>query len=341
MLVQRSLAAVLAVLGVAPLWRILQDPATGLAGAATAAHASASSAVLWSGLLLCLGPGVLAAALVDRATMERWGARVTSLLERPRTSTFATVTAALATVIAAASAYYLLGGLPRLIDSFAQLLHARYLASGSASGPVSGDAAFWHIQQTVLTPNGWVSQYPPGHVALLALGLKLDAVWLIGPLCWGVAALFTTLALHELIENVAVARAASVLAALSPFGWVLSGTFMSHIPAAACASIALYCVARGWYGRLRYALGAGAALGVLFTMRPLTAVALGIAACVFALTQRQARALAIALLGALPFVLVVAWYNQHFFGSALRFGYHAALGENAGLGFGIDPWGNR
>ncbi|HEX6008160.1 MAG TPA: hypothetical protein VFY80_09365, partial [Burkholderiales bacterium] len=60
----RLLAAVLAVLGVAPLWRLLRDPATGLAGAATAAQASAQSAVLWSGLLLCLLPGIVAAALV-------------------------------------------------------------------------------------------------------------------------------------------------------------------------------------------------------------------------------------------------------------------------------------
>jgi hypothetical protein len=234
-----------------------------------------------------------------------------------------------------------MGGLPTLIDSFAQLLHARYLAAGSAAGPANQDSEFWHIQQTLLTPQGWVSQYPPGHVLLLAAGLQLGIVSWVGPLCWGVAVFFTTLALHELIPHTTSARLAALCAALSPFGLALSGAFMSHVPAAACAAAALYFSVRARRGRWWHAALAGGALGALFTMRPLTAVALGVTAAAVAIAQKRFTALAIAIVAATPLLLAVAAHNAHYFGSALRFGYEAALGPSAGPGFGIDPWGNR
>jgi hypothetical protein len=53
-----------------------------------------------------------------------------------------------------------------------------------------------------------------------------------------------------------------------------------------------------------------------------------------------ARKIGVALSAALPFALAVAAYNAHFFGSPFRFGYQAALGPHAGLGLGVDPWGN-
>jgi hypothetical protein len=336
----RILAAALAILGVAPLWRMLYDRPTGLAGVATAAQATAHSSVLWNGLLLCAVPGLLAALLIDRAAFEALIDRATAPLRKPRVSVFASVLAMVAITLAAAISWFVMGGVPTLIDSFAQLLQARYFADGTLSGPLSSNAEFWHIQQTVLTEHGWVSQYPPGHIVLLALGMKLGAVWLIGPLCWGIAVFFATLTLHELVPRTTVARAAALLAACSPFGLALSGAFMSHVPAAACGAAALYCVARARTGALGWALAAGSALGMLFTMRPLTALALAVVASVVAVAQRRPLAALVAVGGALPLVLAVAWYNQKFFGSPTTFGYTAALGGQAGLGFGRDPWGN-
>ena len=337
----RLLAAVLAILGVAPLWRLLANSSTGLAGAATANEASAHSAVLWSGLLICAAPGLLAAVLLDGATLDAFAARVLAPLRKPTKLAFALVLSAVAAATAALIAYGVMGGTPTLIDSFAQLLHARYLAEGMVAGPVGPNSEFWHIQQTLLTPNGWVSQYPPGHVLLLALGMKLGLVALIGPLCWGVAVFFTTLTLHQLVEDVVIARLAALVAALSPFGLALSGAFMSHIPAAACASAALYFFVRARDGAWWTAAAAGFALGALFTMRPLTAVALGVVACAFAIGQKQPRVVVLMFMAALPALVAVAGHNQFYFGHPLRFGYTAALGPDGGLGFGIDPWGNR
>lgn len=341
MLLLRIVAAVLAFLGFVPLWRVLTGRPTGLAGIATADQASAHSAVLWSGLVLCAVPGILAAVLVERGALESFVRKLVAPLQKPRTLHFAAGLGFLAFVIAACIARFVLGGLPTLIDSFAQLLQARYFAEGTLAGPVLPEAEFWHIQQTLLTGEGWVSQYPPGHMVLLAMGLKLGAVWLIGPLCWGVAVFFTTLALHQLVASVTIARVAAVCAALSPFGLALSGAFMSHVPAAACAAIALYGITRARDGHVFAGVLAGAALGAMFTMRPLTAVALGTVALVSAIIYKRIHIAGAAILAALPFAAAVMWYNNHFFGSPTRFGYTAALGNTAGLGFGVDPWGNQ
>jgi hypothetical protein len=295
--------------------------------------------VLWSGLVLCAVPAILAVVLVDREAFERLLTRMVAPLRKPSRVALASGLALLATLLASFIAWFVLRGTPTLIDSFAQLLHARYVANGEWSGPVTAHQMFWHIQQTIVTPNGWVSQYPPGHIALLALGLKLGAVWLIGPLCWGVAVFFVTLALAELFEDELHARVAACFAALSPFSLALSGGFMSHIPAAACAAAALFFVAHARNGRVLHAIGAGAAIGLLFTIRPLTAAALG--AVVAGLTFRRPASLAAMLFSTLPFIAAVGYYNNHFFGSPWRFGYNAALGPDASLGFGVDPWGNQ
>jgi hypothetical protein len=46
-----------------------------------------------------------------------------------------------------------------------------------------------------------------------------------------------------------------------------------------------------------------------------------------------------AVIGIAPIFAALAWYNRHFFGSALRFGYVAAQGPLVGLGFHPDPTG--
>jgi hypothetical protein len=86
----------------------------------------------------------------------------------------------------------------------------------------------------------------------------------------------------------------------------------------------------------------GAALGFLATIRPLSALTVGIVLFAFTLTQQRqyVRTIIRISAGALPFVLLLGAYNKHFFGSPLRFGYEAALGPAGALGFGVDPWGN-
>jgi hypothetical protein len=344
-LLLRIVAAAIAVLGVAPLWRLLPQRPTGLAGAATAQAAAVYSSLMWNGLLLALIPGLLAALLLRPEMLESMLQGVARPLARVSARTYAITMALLATLLSAFVASFIMAGKPTLIDSFAQLMQARYLAAGQLAGPSSSLQQFWHLPQTIVTPNGWVSQYPPGYAALLAIGLRLHIVGLVGPIMLGVAVLFTTLIAEEVFSNRALARGAALLAALSPFMLAQAGAYMSHVPAAAFSAGALYFVLRCARGGWASALAAGVCLGVLFTIRPLTAVVGGVVAAAYLLLDRRTlgeRAVRVGtvLAGALPFLIVIACYNAHFFGSATRFGYDAALGPNGALGWGVDPWGN-
>lgn len=338
MIVLRVVAGVLALLSVLPLWRTLAIPATGIAGAATAESASAYAAVLWNGVLLALIPGLLAAFLLDPIQLEETLKRLFAPLTALRPTLYALCTGALATVLASFVAIFILRGLPTLIDSFAQLLQARYFAAGKLAGPVIPDfQQFWHIQQTITTKNGWVSQYPPGYSALLAIGFRLHLVTLIGPILYGVAVYFATRIAEEVSPSLLLARIAGLLAAVSPFMLGMSGAYMSHVPAAAFSAAALYFVIQ------RKPLAAGGFIGILFAVRPLTGLVAGFVSLVYAMltSDKKVRDIGLAFASAVPFLALVACYNAHFFGSPIRFGYDAALGPNAGLGFGVDPWGNR
>lgn len=340
----RLIAAALAFLGIAPLWRLLPARATGLAGAATANMADAYAALIWNGLLIALIPGIIAAMVLDPERFERALARLVAPLARPRLIIYAAGLGVLACVCAYAVAR--LAAAPTLIDSFAQLTQARYLAAGRLAGPLTAGPEFWNIQQMVITPNGWVSQYPPGYIALLALGLRAGHPELVGPVMFGIAVVFTTLISAEVYADRALARFAALLVALSPFMLGQAAAYMSHVPAAAFSAAALYFVLRGMRGGVRWAVAAGICIGVLFTIRPLTGLVAGVTAIAYVLStgtpmRTRAARIALALAAAAPFLMIVAFYNAHFFGSATTFGYQAALGPSAGLGFGVDPWGNR
>ena len=342
----RVVAAVLALLSVVPLWRILPQRATGLAGTATADAAAAYAALAWNGLLLALIPAVLAAAFVNANALERSLARLAAPLGRLSTLRYALLLAVVACLLAALVGIVVMAGRPTLIDSFAQLTQARYLAAGRLAGPLLPGQEFWHIQQTIVTAAGWVSQYPPGYVVLLALGFALHAVAWVGPVLFGVAVFFTALIAEDVFESSILARVAALLAALSPFMLGMAGAYMSHIPASAFTCAALYGVLRARRGGAAWAAFAGANIGLLFAVRPLSGVMAGLVALLYGAASAQpARAklprIGLALLAALPFLVLVGLYNRHFFGAVTTFGYSAALGPNAGLGFGTDPWGNH
>src|SRR5256714_4491386 len=162
-----------------------------------------------------------------------------------------------------------------------QLTQARYAAAGGLAGPVDDLYEFWHLPNSIVTSSGGISQYPPGHVVLLALGMVIGAPAAIGPILVGVTVFFTTLAADRLLpDDKAVARLGALMLALSPFLLGLAGAFMNHIAAAAFISAAVYCAVRRFDGgSFGFAILAGAAVGAVFTVRPLTA---GVAALVVA-----------------------------------------------------------
>lgn len=344
------LATALALLGALPLYRLLARPVTGLAGSATVGMAADYASFLWRGTLLLAVPALLAARLLSPLTVRRGVDRIATWLGRPRLPLFGLGLALAASLLAVAFSGFALHFQPALVDASSQLLQARYLAAGHWAGPVDSLQAFRQIQQTLVTPAGWVSQYPPGHLLLLAAGASVGAVWLVGPVLLAATAATTVAVAQRLLPgHPALARLAGVLTAISPFLVAHAGAYMSHTTAAAAAVLAVYLALRATAGPAPWAVVAGAAAGLLFATRPLSGVVMGVVvvAILAGLAdpgRRTARRVAARwcwfAVGVLPFALGVALYNAHFFGDPFRFGYQVALGPAGGLGFGIDPWGN-
>jgi hypothetical protein len=348
------LGSVIALLSILPVYRLLGTPDTGLAGAATVSMASAYGNVIVAGTAAAAIVLLVTARFVTWRTVHRVLKVLRATLLGPSAVVFAGALAAVAFLAATAYSRFVLEGQPNLVDAMSQLVHARYLAEGRIAGPVSPFAAFWHIQQTIQIGAGWVSQYPPLHVVLLAFGLASGAATLVGPALLAVAIFFTALAAERLLPaHRASARTGALLAAVSPFLIAHAGAYMSHTTAAALMAIAIYCVARAREGSATWTLGAGSAVGALLATRPLSAVAIGAVValgCVLGATPpalEPARRLRAAILrlaglaaGAAPFVIALGAYNARLFGHPFRFGYEAALGPAGGLGFGVDPWGN-
>lgn len=347
----RVCGAILVALVALPVYRLLRDREIGLMGADVLLVADQDRALLIMGTPIVLVLALIIARFVGVARVETLASRVGSKLRDVPAKKYALALGIIAALYSAAFSLWLLDGKPNLIDSMTQLLHARFVAGGNFAGPADRWNEFWHVQNSLVTPRGWVSHFPPGHVMLLAAGFALGAVWAVGPILCGVAVFFAALAADRLLpDDRAVARLGALLAAASPFFIAHAGAYMNHVSAAAFATAAVYfgLRARDDGGFIWPAL-AGGATAAAFTIRPLAAiVTAAVVAVIFARSTLRApaptrawlRAVFAATVGAIPFLAALGAYNARFFGSPLSFGYPAAWGPSSGLGFHRDPWGN-
>lgn len=347
----RAAGVVLLALVLLPVYRLLDRPDAGLFLRGSLAAAELSRSMLLLGSFLVIAVAIIASRVLDPSAIDRTLARLGRRLVAIPTLWFAGGLALVAAALTLAFSLVVLDGKPNLIDAMVQLVHARFIAAGHLAGPADQFLEFWQLQNSLVTPNGWVSQYPPGYLIFLAAGLRLGMVQLVGPLFAGLTVLFTALAAERLLrEDTVTARLGAVMLCFSPFLMGLAGAFMNHIGAAAFSSAAIYFAVRSRDdGRLWWALLTGAAVGGVFSIRPLTAVvAAAVTAVVWLANDSPESGLRIvsflrrslaALIGISPVLAAVAAYNQHFFGSPLTFGYVASQGPLVGPGFHRDPTG--
>ncbi len=349
----RRLAGVLLLaLTLTPVYRVLNRPETGSFGEGTIIRGDTNLSTAWWGLLVSLGLGAVLAFLLPTHRVREGLRRAGESLGRIPLPAYASCLGVLSTLLAALVGLRLFLGLPTLVDGMASLLHARYLAAGALAGTLPGPPAGWMIANTVLTPAGWVSQYPPLHPLLLAVGLRVGAHWAVGPLLVGVTTAVTILvAGHLLPERTGTVRLGGILVALSPFLLFLGGGYLSHVPAAAFTALTLYFALRARDGGAGWSVLAGAASGALVATRPWIGLVLGVgfttALWFEAALRRDAprlpwllHRLGGAIAGGLPFAVGLGLYDAYFFGHPLRLGYAVAYGPAHSLGFHPDPWGN-
>ena len=342
-----GIAVLLLLLTLLPLYRLLDPAETGIAGAITRTMLDIYYDFSWSGLLLLLAAGMVGARLLAPDRLDALLARSADRIRRPRLPRLALAAALFAGAAGAAFSLFVLDGTANFIDAFAQLLQARYWAAGELAGPASDMGGFWGIQNAVFTDRGWVSQYPPGQVALLVPFYWLGAPWLLGPVLLFVTVFAAALLFARLFpDDPVVARLALLLLAISPFFIFVGASLMNHITTAACTCLGGYLLVRAWQGRAGWSVPAGALFALSLATRPLSTIAAG---AVFLVGvpllwpgswRRGLRVGLGGLLGAAP--LLAAWlaYNQHFFGAPFTSGYRVTLGPAMSLGFHRDPWGN-
>jgi len=347
----RAAGVLLVALVLLPVYRLLDRPGAGRFPRGSVAAAELSRSMLFLGSLIAIAVAILASSVLHPSAIDVALGRLRKRLVAIPTLWFGGGLALIATALTLTFSLVVLDGKPNLIDAMVQLVHARFIAAGHLAGPAGEFTEFWQLQNSVVTPNGWVSQYPPGYVIFLALGLRLGMVQLVGPVFAGLTVLFTTLAAERLLrEDPATARLGAVMLCLSPFLIALAGAFMNHVGAAAFTSAAIYFAVRSRDDKsLWWALLAGAAVGGVFSIRPLTAVVAATVVAVVWLTNDAPesgrrivgflrRSLA-ATVGISPILAAMGAYNQHFFGSPVTFGYVASAGPLVEPGFHRDPTG--
>jgi hypothetical protein len=312
-------------------------------------------ALLLGGLGIALLSTLLGLTRLPRRVGSRLAGRARDLLLAPRATAFAVAAGAAAGLLTLLLAGFAFSFRPVLLDATSQLVHARYLASGRLAGPELALPEFFLFQFMVNLPVGWASQYPPGHIALLAVGFGMGAPWVVGPLLAAATVTLTARVAEDLLpDDRLAARLGTVLLASSLFFLGHAAGYMNHATAAAFGTLAvlggLRGRAAGTAGRV-WLVAAGLATGMTFATRPVAGITVGAVVLtslllaqggepIRARLRRVVRRLPLLAAGGLPPLAAVGAYNRHLFGSPTRFGYVAAEGPGHAMGFHRDPWGD-
>jgi hypothetical protein len=344
---------VVLVLGFAPAYRLLDTSGEVPFRQVSVEVADSMLQLAWWGTIVTVLLSALLALLFSADRLRAAARSFAARLCRPSNGFYAAALAAVGTALATLVAYGLYKGLLTNVDEFAYTLHARYLAHGLLAGPTFSVPEFWLIPNTLVVPEGWVSQYPPTHLVALALMQRLGVPRLLGPLAFGaMVGLVASSMMRMMPERPAEARVVGLLVAVCPFLLFLGGTLMSHVTTGAFAAAALYAALRARDGGAGWAAVAGTAVGLTVADRPIVGLVLGavFTVGVWVPTMLRTRPVSLpwlvarlvgAAAGGLPVAVLLGWYNLLLFGAPLRLGYLAAFGERHRLGFHVDPWGSH
>ena len=227
---------------------------------------------------------------------------------------------------------------PHLIDEMAQLFHARILVSGSLAAPPPDPAVGFLMMNTWVTDMGWISQYPPGHILLLAAGMAAGLEWMINPIL-GACSVLLVYAVGKGLYGAAVGMWAAILWTLSAWMLFTSSSYMNHGSAVTFALVAWACVFSPINPRSWHLTIAGLGLAAVASIRPLDAVAAAVPIGLWMIGKRRWSAVGWIGLGAVPIGILWALFNLGTVGDPFALGYTLLYEREHGLGFHIDPWG--
>ena len=265
-----------------------------------------------------------------------------ALAARGRWLRAAAVRAALAVVLLAAlvaARRWVVLAAPLTDDEMTYRFIAQTLLAGHVANPPPPAPFFFQNQFVACDDHGWYGKYPLGHPLALALGMRLGAEDLVGPVITTLAVCLTW-SVGRRCFSAREAALGCVLAGLSPQLTLTGATALSQPLAMLCTLagvLALYRFEEG--GGTRWAQGAGLAFGAGVLVRPMPGVlflAVGLAwlwrAARRAPGGQPVAALALAALPVAGCAAVMLAVNALQTGSPLTTGYHVVHG-----GLGILP----
>ncbi|WP_394831940.1 hypothetical protein LVJ94_36025 [Pendulispora rubella] len=327
----------------------------GQAGSAFGAWGKPPDAVAWAALALA----ILFAAVAFAATRSRspettafamWLHDGPHGLSRRRFLAITSFVAAFASL--GYIAYYLRGG-PRIIDATSYFLQGRALSHGSIAWPVAEPSALFRGRFLLFRePNLLSGIFPPGYPLLLAIGFRIGAPMVTGPVLAAGIVLTTYFLTYEIARATGLSRnvdmtarfAAAISIVCAALRYHTADT-MSHGACAFAITLAIALALRAL--RLRdpwlFVLS-GLAVGYVAATRMVSAipVALGVFALVLRSTARPRDFLLVAL-GTVPglALLFIAQHaaTGHWFGSTQLAYYAVSDGPHDcfryGFGHGI------
>ena len=221
---------------------------------------------------------------------------------------------------------------PWIDDTIVQLVHAKFILQGHLTGNSHLLPRFFDMTW-MINDGKWYSQYPPGHVFLLAIGLLLHHAEMVNPFLGACTCIAVWLLAREVYGSY-VAKIAVFLTAICSYLIIFSSEYMNNATSLLMGTLflwAYFCVInqRGW----PYALAAGAALGYCFITRPYSAFGLAIPAALYALclvvTQRRTYLIPMVIIAEVFFCFVAfqLYYNMTTTGNIFTFAYQQLNGD--------------
>lgn len=167
--------------------------------------------------------------------------------------------------------------IPHVPDEVVFLWTAKMFASFQITAdapPVRDSFSFFYPPFQHVQDGRYFGPYPFGHSLFLAVGQLFHAVWLVPPLV-GAGSIALIYALGKRVyQSTAVGLIAAVLLFFSPFFQMTASNFMSHSTAAFAILACLFLYALPTKRRYVAMFFSGIFLGLVFNIRPLTAVTL-------------------------------------------------------------------
>lgn len=231
--------------------------------------------------------------------------------------------------------------MPHIPDEVSYIFQAKVLSSGrlAAPQPPVPESFDFFFPSLIVTSHGkFASVYPFGHPLMLAIGVRIGALWLIPPLV-GAACVTMMFAIGRRVYNVRTGMLAALILAGSPFFLMNASNFMSHNTAVFYLLASLLFLAFARKRPVLYPLLSGVFFGLVFNTRPLTTTALVLpfgAMLLSSLLPRGQRASGAKQIGAfvLGGLLMLGAYGLYNFGSTgtLSSGQAGDVGQVVGFG---------